>query len=45
MTGPESELPVAPEPQRPRRPSRLRRFFLRHLPLSVAAIALAVVVW
>jgi len=44
MTGPESELPVAPEPQRPRRPSRLRRFFLRHLPLSVAAIALAVVV-
>jgi translocation and assembly module TamB len=49
MTEPESMPPVPPEqpspeaasssPQPPRAPSRLRRFFLRHLPLSVAAAA------
>ena len=44
MTEPESAVPVAPEPQRPRRESRIRRFFMRHLPLSIAALALAVVV-
>jgi len=44
MTEAESVLPVAPEPQRPRHESRIRRFFLRHLPLSIAALALAVVV-
>ena len=44
MSEPESTLPVAAEPQPPRRRSRLRRFFLRHLPLSIAALALATVV-
>ena len=43
MSEPESELPLTPEPRRPGHTSRMRRFFLRHLPLSVAAIALAVV--
>jgi translocation and assembly module TamB len=40
----ETPEPGAPEPERAPRPSRLRRFFLRHLPLSlaVAAILLAV---
>jgi translocation and assembly module TamB len=32
--------PGAPEPESAPRPSRLRRFFLRHLPLSVAAAAI-----
>jgi translocation and assembly module TamB len=32
--------PVAPEPEKAPRPSRLRRFFLRHLPLSLAAVAI-----
>jgi translocation and assembly module TamB len=43
MSEHESELPLTPEPRRPGHTSRMRRFFLRHLPLSVAAIALAVV--
>ena len=42
MTEPESALPLVPE--RPRHPSRLRRFFLRHLPLSIAVLVLGVVV-
>ncbi|MGA3159609.1 MAG: translocation/assembly module TamB domain-containing protein [Terracidiphilus sp.] len=43
----ETQQPVAPEPEKPveaRRPSRLRRFFLRHLPLSVAVIAILLAV-
>jgi translocation and assembly module TamB len=44
MTEPESALPIAPRPRRPRHQSRLRRFFLRHLPLSIAALVLIVVV-
>ncbi len=37
MTEHESMQPVPPEPPVPRKPTRLRRFFLRHLPLTVAA--------
>jgi translocation and assembly module TamB len=36
--------PGAPEPEKAPRPSRLRRFFLRHLPLSVAAAAILLTV-
>jgi len=36
MTEPESTLPLPAAPLPPARPSRLRRFFLRHLPLSLA---------
>ena len=36
--------PCAPEPEKAPRPSRLRRFFLRHLPLSVAAVAILLAV-
>ena len=43
MSEPATAPPITPEPRRPRHTSRLRRFFLRHLPLSVAALALAVV--
>ena len=32
------EVPVPAEPARAPRPSRLRRFFLRHLPLSLAGV-------
>ncbi len=40
MIEPESTLPVpAEEPATLRPPSRLRRFFLRHLPLSLAGLA------
>jgi translocation and assembly module TamB len=40
MSEPETMLPVPPgTPTRPR-PSRLRRFFLRHLPLSLAGLAI-----
>jgi|CZKF01.1.fsa_nt_gi translocation and assembly module TamB len=35
---------VAPEPEKAPRPSRLRRFFLRHLPLSVAGAVILLVV-
>jgi translocation and assembly module TamB len=42
MSEHESTLPVPPEPSRPAKPSRLRRFFLRHLPFSVAAGAVLV---
>jgi len=39
MTEPESQLPDAtPNLVRPPRLSRLRRLFLRHVPLSIAAI-------
>ena len=47
-TGPDSEhdsgLPIAPEPTQPRKPRRLRRFFLRHVPLSLAALAILLAV-
>ena len=44
MTEPESTLPVASEPPQTTRRSRLRRFFLRHLPLSLASlVALAAI--
>ena len=43
MTEPESTLLVSPEPPPPRGPSRLRRFFLRHLPLTVAAVGVLLV--
>jgi translocation and assembly module TamB len=36
-SNPESRLPVDPELPQPGKTSRLRRFFLRHLPLSLAA--------
>jgi translocation and assembly module TamB len=36
--------PVAPEPEKAPRPSRLRRFFLRHLPLSVAGAVILLAV-
>jgi hypothetical protein len=36
MTKPESTLPVPDAPLPPARRSRLRRFFLRHLPFSLA---------
>jgi translocation and assembly module TamB len=44
MSEKESTLPVPPEPPARPKPSRLRRFFLRHLPLSIAggAILLAI---
>ena len=45
MTEPESQPPAQPDVQPPAPseaapPSRLRRFFLRHLPLSIATAAL-----
>jgi len=43
MSEPESELPLPVESapaEEPKRPSRLRRFFLRHVPLTVAAVLL-----
>ena len=43
MNEPESTLPVSPEPPPPRSSSRLRRFFLRHLPLTVATVAVLLV--
>ena len=43
-SGPDSGLPVAPEPSQPRKRSRLRRFFLRHVPLSLAALAILLAV-
>lgn len=39
-----SGLPVAPEPAQPRKRHRLRRFFLRHVPLSLAALAILLAV-
>jgi translocation and assembly module TamB len=36
MSEPESNVPVSPAPEPLRKRSRLRRFFLRHLPLSIA---------
>jgi translocation and assembly module TamB len=37
----ETQDPIAPEPEEPAaRPSRPRRFFLRHLPLSVAGLVI-----
>jgi hypothetical protein len=42
MSEPESTLPIPAEP--PRSPSRLRRFFLRHLPLSVAGLGVLLTV-
>ena len=44
MTEPESKLPEPPEPTEIPKPSRLRRFFLRHLPLSLAGGAILLVV-
>ena len=44
MTEPESTLPVTPEPAPGRRRSRVRRFFLRHVPLSLAGLAALVAV-
>ena len=44
MTEPESALAVTPDPLRARRRSRLRRFFLRHLPLSLAGLAALAVI-
>jgi translocation and assembly module TamB len=44
MSEHESTLPVPPEPSRPSKPSRMRRFFLRHLPLTVAAGAVLVAI-
>jgi translocation and assembly module TamB len=41
MSEPESTLPV---PEEPPRPSRLRRFFLRHLPLAAGGAALLLTV-
>ena len=44
MSEPETELPV-PEsdlPAPPRRPSRLRRFFLRHVPLAIATLVILI---
>jgi translocation and assembly module TamB len=42
MSDPQSNLPIA-DPQPPLRPSRLRRFFLRHLPLTLAGIMALIV--
>ena len=44
MSERESALPVPPEPPQRRAPRRLRRFFLRHLPLAVAAGAVLLAV-
>ena len=44
MSERESTLPTPSEPSRPAKPSRLRRFFLRHLPLTVAAGAVLVAI-
>lgn len=38
MSEPESTVPVSPEPQPVKGRTRLRRFFLRHLPLSIAGV-------
>lgn len=40
MSDPEAMLPSSAEAPPPRAPSRLRRFFLRHLPLTAATAAL-----
>ncbi len=42
--GPDSGLPVAPDPSQPRKWRRLRRFFLRHVPLSLAGLAILLAV-
>src|SRR5208283_6096003 len=39
-SGTDSGLPIAPEPAPPRKRRRLRRFFLRHVPLSLAALGI-----
>lgn len=39
MSEPESQLPVSEQPPRP---SRLRRFFLRHVPLGIAGVMVLV---
>jgi len=39
MSDPETTLPGAHRPSQPPKRSRLRRFFLRHLPLTIAASA------
>ena len=39
-----SGLPAAPEPAQARKRHRLRRFFLRHVPLSLAALAILLAV-
>ncbi len=47
MSSEHTSLFAAPEPQpsvQPPRPSRLRRFFLRHLPLSIATLVVLVVI-
>jgi translocation and assembly module TamB len=44
MTERESNLPAPGEPLPPSRPSRLRRFFLRHLPLSLAGVVVLLAV-
>ena len=49
MSETESTLPVSPEPvssepAQPKKPSRLRRFFLRHLPLSIAGVLVVLAV-
>jgi translocation and assembly module TamB len=41
---PETTLPVPPEPSPPPARSRLRRFFLRHVPLTMAGAALLLAV-
>ena len=41
MSDPESQLPVPdPEQEQQPRPSRLRRFFLRHVPFTLAGLML-----
>jgi translocation and assembly module TamB len=40
----ETQEPDAPEPEKAPRPSRLRRFFLRHLPLSAAGAVILLAV-
>ncbi|MGP8173697.1 MAG: translocation/assembly module TamB domain-containing protein [Terracidiphilus sp.] len=44
MSEPESTLSVPKEPLSPSTPSRLRRFFLRHLPLAVVCAAVLLTV-
>ena len=44
MSEQESAVPFPPEPSPPPTPSRLRRFFLRHLPLTMAGAAVLLAV-
>jgi len=44
MSETEQTAPVSPEPAQPRKRTRLRRFFLRHLPLSMAGLFLLLAV-